>query len=177
MINHCPKCSYSRTPSDVAPATECPSCGVIFEKFLAAVPRQSAPSSKASRPQRSLVSAVPTKKLATGAETKNGTIANCPTCAGTVAFGAKTCPHCGMAKPAPKPPTQVTKTHLLIAGSIVLGIFATQSNPPRRLGAEEVTKLCAGEAGLDVNSTRPVTMQDLRIIDACVNRYGYKTKQ
>ena len=93
-----------------------------------------------------------------------------------MAYGAKTCPHCGKSKPAPKPPTKVTKTHVVLAVLLLIAIIASQSNDQRGLTADEVTKLCAKEAGLDVNSTRAVTMQDLRIIDACVNRYGFKTK-
>jgi len=93
-----------------------------------------------------------------------------------VAYGAKTCPHCGKAKPAPKPPTKVTKTHVILAVLFLVAMIASQVDKPAPLTAEEVTKLCAKEAGLDVNSSRSVTMQDLRIIDACVNRYGFKTK-
>ncbi|MDK2123388.1 hypothetical protein [Parachitinimonas caeni] len=29
----CPKCGYSRQPSDTAPATECPRCGIVFAKY------------------------------------------------------------------------------------------------------------------------------------------------
>jgi hypothetical protein len=29
----CPKCSYERTPSDTAPAYECPRCGIVYAKY------------------------------------------------------------------------------------------------------------------------------------------------
>ena len=69
-----------------------------------------------------------------------------------MAYGVKTCPHCGKAKPAPKPPTRVTKTHLVLAALLLVAIIASQSNQPRALTAEEVAKLCAKEAGLDPES-------------------------
>lgn len=172
MIIHCPKCGYSRKPSDVAPATECPDCGTIFEKFLAAPPRKPVTRSKADPAP---VPAEPVK-APVSPPTTTSAVTTCPACGGTVAYGAKTCPHCGKSKPAPTPPTKVTKTHLILAALLLVAIIASQSNEQRGLTADEVTKLCAKEANLDVNSTRAVTMQDLRIIDACVNRYGYKTK-
>ena len=173
MIIHCPKCGYSRKPTDVAPPTECPDCGVIFEKFLAAPPKKlltRSESAPAPIPEKPAKASEPLPPPAASSVT------TCPACGGTVAYGAKTCPHCGKSKPAPKPPTKVTKTHVVLAVLLLIAIIASQSNDQRGLTADEVTKLCAKEAGLDVNSTRAVTMQDLRIIDACVNRYGFKTK-
>ncbi len=32
----CPKCNYTRQPTDTAPAYECPSCGIVYAKFDAA---------------------------------------------------------------------------------------------------------------------------------------------
>ncbi|PHV10257.1 zinc ribbon domain-containing protein [Chitinimonas sp. BJB300] len=29
----CPKCGYTRQPSDTAPTTECPRCGIVFAKY------------------------------------------------------------------------------------------------------------------------------------------------
>lgn len=29
----CPKCDYERTPTDTSPDYECPSCGVVYEKY------------------------------------------------------------------------------------------------------------------------------------------------
>lgn len=33
MTTTCPKCSYTRKPTDTAPNYECPSCGIIYAKF------------------------------------------------------------------------------------------------------------------------------------------------
>ena len=67
-------------------------------------------------------------------------VTSCPACGGTVAYGAKTCPHCGKAKPAPKPPTKVTKTHLVLAALLLVGMFAIQSNEKRGPTADQVVK-------------------------------------
>ena len=171
MIVHCPKCSYSRLPSDVAPPTECPKCGIVFEKFLATPARPPVTQRKVES-----VPAKPARIVEPKATATESAVTTCPACGGTVAYGAKICPHCGKAKPAPKPPTKVTKTHLVLAALFLVAMIAVQSNRPPELTAEDVTKICAKEAGLDVTSTRAMTMQDLRIIDSCINRYGYKTK-
>jgi predicted nucleic acid-binding Zn-ribbon protein len=173
MIIHCPKCGYSRKPSDVAPATECPECGIIFEKFLAAPPRKPVVRSKTVE---SSISTKPVKKLEPPAQNAEAFITTCPACGGTVAYGAKICPHCGKEKPAPKPTAKVTKTHLVLALLLLIAVIASQTNQRPAMTAEEVTRICAKEAGLDVNSSRPVTMQDIGTIDACVNRHGFKTK-
>lgn len=33
-IKTCPKCGYTRQPTDTAPSGECPGCGIIFSKYL-----------------------------------------------------------------------------------------------------------------------------------------------
>ena len=173
MIIHCPKCGYSRKPSDVVPPTECPDCGIIFEKFLAASPRKPVARIKTAPTLVAAESAKPPNAEVTKVDSS---VTACPACGGTVAYGAKTCPHCGKAKPAPRPPTKVTKTHLVLAALLLVAIIGSQMNQPPPMTAEEVTRICSKEAGLDVNSSRSVTMQDLRTIDACVNRFGFKTK-
>ena len=173
MIIHCPKCGYSRKPTDTVPPTECPGCGIIFEKYLAS------PTKKQTVRRNEIPSQPPAKQSKQpepDVPKQDSTVTSCPACGGTVAYGAKTCPHCGKAKPAPKPPTKVTKTHLVLASLLLIGIIGGQVNQAPPLTAAEVTKICSKEAGLDVNSTRPVTMQDLRVIDTCINRYGFKTK-
>jgi hypothetical protein len=147
---------------------------VIFEKFLSAPPRKSAVAR--SKTDQQPAPASPAKASVAPATTREAKVTSCPACGGTVAYGAKTCPHCGKAKPAPKPPTKVTKTHLVLAALFLVAMIGSQMNKPASMTADEVTKICAREAGLDVNSSRPVTMQDIRVIDACVNRYGFKTK-
>lgn len=38
----CPKCRYTRQPSDTAPDYECPKCGVVYAKAFSAAPTRSA---------------------------------------------------------------------------------------------------------------------------------------
>ncbi|NIC42700.1 hypothetical protein [Aquabacterium sp. A08] len=35
-MTECPKCGYARKPADTQPETECPGCGVIYERYLEA---------------------------------------------------------------------------------------------------------------------------------------------
>lgn len=100
----------------------------------------------------------------------------CRTCGGLVAIGAKVCPHCGQAKPAPKPPTQVTKTHLFIALILVALFFIANSNQSGSLTVEDGIQKCARETGIDPTSSRAMTMHDIRALDACLKKYGFKTK-
>lgn len=102
--------------------------------------------------------------------------APCRTCGGLVAIGAKVCPHCGQAKPATKPPTQVTKTHVFIALILVALFFVANTNQSGSLTAKDGVQICVRETGIDPNSSRAVTMQDIRALDACLNKYGFKTK-
>lgn len=39
MSVQCPKCGYTRTPTDRAPDYECPSCGVVYKKYEAFLER------------------------------------------------------------------------------------------------------------------------------------------
>lgn len=182
VIIHCPKCNYSRQPTDTAPETECPSCGVVFEKLLslpkasASVPPAPSPVASAPKPRAAAKPPVPEPAPIP-------TTTNCPACGGLVAYGARSCPHCGKDKPAPKPPappTKVTKKHLLIAGGCIALFMLVAGNQPDRpapLTAQEVVNLCAKEIGIDPHSSTPLTMQNLRDIEACASRYGYKPKQ
>jgi len=169
VIIHCPKCSYSRQPTDTAPATECPACGVVFEKLLS--PPKVSKSMRQAPPQ-----AARAPKPSAPGPAPNSSTTTCPACGGLVAYGAKSCPHCGKAKPAPKPPKKVTKKHLLIAGGVLVLIFIGLSNKPRPLTADEVVQMCAKEIGMNPQSSTPVSMQDIRAMDTCVNKYGFKTK-
>lgn len=53
MEKTCPKCNYTRKPTDYTPDYECPSCGVIYSKF---VPDDAARKATAA-PSRAPVSA------------------------------------------------------------------------------------------------------------------------
>ncbi len=140
MIVHCPKCSYSRKPTDTAPATECPACGVIFEKILnlsnASTLARPTPTPKPSAAVSPSLEKAPLKPPAT--------TTSCPACGGLVAYGAKTCPHCGKAEPAPKPSDQVRKKHLLIAVGVIVLIIMGLSKSPSSSGAKS-----AANADLD----------------------------
>lgn len=174
VIIHCPSCSYTRKPSDAAPPGSCPDCGIVFSEFLAKRSAHSVNGGPKEVPQRAEIPKPPMPPPAPAAKTTT-----CPTCGGLVAYGAKTCPHCGQSKPAPeppRPPTKVTKTHLVLAALLLIAIFMTIGNQPEPLTGEQVTRICAREIGVDPNSSRVLTMQDLRAIDACINRYGFKTK-
>jgi hypothetical protein len=46
----CPRCGYERQPHDIAPPTECPRCGIIFAKYLAAQARKAAAAAAPSAP-------------------------------------------------------------------------------------------------------------------------------
>ena len=106
-------------------------------------------------------------------------ITACRTCGQTVAFTAKTCPHCGESKPAPqikKSPTQVTKKHLIVAGIVCFLILLIASNPEKPVTGEEVLARCTRELGMNINSSAPVSMHDIYAIDKCLNKYGINTK-
>ena len=40
----CPKCGYSRMPSDTVPLTQCAKCGIVFAKYAATKPRENVSS-------------------------------------------------------------------------------------------------------------------------------------
>ena len=58
------------------------------------------------------------------------TTASCPACNGLVAIGASKCTHCGKSKPAPKPPTKVSKKHLAMACAALGVMIGTAINNP-----------------------------------------------
>jgi hypothetical protein len=43
MYNICPKCRYERRQDDTTPTTQCPSCGILYEKWLRQHLREAAP--------------------------------------------------------------------------------------------------------------------------------------
>lgn len=107
------------------------------------------------------------------------TLSTCPACGGVVAVGAKTCPHCGKSKPTPKPPTKVTRKHLLIAGGVLVlfMIGIAQQEPAKPVDGHEIARRCAREIGMDPTSSQPVSMQDIRALDACLKRHGIDTSK
>lgn len=89
----CPKCKYVRRPSDVAPANECPRCGVIYEEYLAhqEATRRRLAEEKADE----LENARRTEGERRVKEAALNRIAACEDCGGTVSRLALSCPHCG----------------------------------------------------------------------------------
>jgi hypothetical protein len=178
MIIHCPSCLYSRKPEDTAPVGTCPGCKIVFEKFLSQRGGKQTVR-QGTRPTTTNESA-PTPSAVLPAEQKPK-VTECPTCRGMVAYGIKSCPHCGMSKPAPKPPTTVTGKHLLIAAGVLAFILMSaannDSNRRQALSSDDAVMLCAKEIGISANSSQTMSMQDLRSIDSCLNRHGFRTKR
>ena len=55
MEKTCPKCSYTRKPTDYAPDYECPSCGVIYSKFVPATATSSGENEMESNGNREVI--------------------------------------------------------------------------------------------------------------------------
>lgn len=134
MIIHCPKCGYSRKPTDSTPKGECPACGVVFAEFLSVSSHGPKPSPDGLIASARTPKAVPAMEAAPDHRNqrtkllKDQTTA-CPACIGTVAFGVKACPHCGREDPAPLPqPAKKAKSprqrNLLIALGAAFLIFS-----------------------------------------------------
>lgn len=171
MIIHCPSCGYSRKPTDTAPSSQCPDCGIIFEKMLSRRPIQKAVTKPATEAERA--EAPPQSEAKVGQETDLSKTTNCPACGGLVAYGAKSCPHCGKSNPAPKPPTKVTRKHVLIA-ALLLFVYLVYgvNNPPKPLSGDEIAQLCADEAGIPRNVPgHAITPVEFKTMIACTERY------
>ncbi|NIU01627.1 MAG: hypothetical protein GWN01_12145 [Nitrosopumilaceae archaeon] len=50
-------------------------------------------------------------------------VADCKACGGTVAMGAKTCPHCGCKKPSAGQVSDQPITHFLIGFVFIIAVF------------------------------------------------------
>jgi hypothetical protein len=129
-MQSCPKCKAS-LPAGFS-GQECPTCGVIFSKYFAAqeakdkarLERETEEARKAEELERRMK--VPKQTAAAPVHSPPKTAA-CPTCGGLVAIGAKTCPHCGQAKPAPK--KAGTAAYVLAGLFLVLFIVGIANSP------------------------------------------------
>ena len=147
VTTSCPKCGVLWPADKPLPVTECPACDVNFAKFNAArVERQrqlAEQADRAAKAEKQMADrAAKAEKKAATAATKvklhaaaDAKLAACATCGGSVAYGAKTCPHCGA--PGPTKPTSVAKLAIVSIGVIAIlvaignGGGGSSSPPPR----------------------------------------------
>lgn len=130
-MQYCPKCKAT-LPAGFS-GSECPACGIIFAKYFAAQEakekaRLQCEAEEARRAERSFKRKAAVIWAALTGKNAPKT-ASCPTCGGLVAIGAKSCPHCGRAKPAP------AKTPLLayvFVGVLALWFITTLEDQPVR---------------------------------------------
>jgi hypothetical protein len=197
----CPKCGVIWPPDKPLPTTECPDCGVVFVKFHAAErERKRLAAEKAEKDaQAAKVEAERAAKAAQKAAAAaskhrapalpaDSRLAACSACGGKVAYGAKTCPHCGAPGPAKKT-SKVTLAvvgigTLIFIGAIVQGgksalPSAPASAPPRgsatedqRAVAQQVIKL-AGYRCDDVEYMGPLLTKTGFRVTCNASRYAY----
>ena len=173
MILHCPNCGYSRKPTDTAPSTQCPGCGIVFAEFLSRRPPKSiATVSQAAKVVISKQAPV-AATIATAKAEEHPKTTSCPACGGLVAFGAKVCPHCGKSKPAPKRRTLVTKERVLIAlGLLLMLIVFGVNSPPRPMSGDEIARMCADEAGIPRSDpAHVISPREFTVLMQCTERY------
>ena len=159
MILHCPKCAYTRKPSDTAPAGTCPSCGIIFEKFLTQRATQQPKATLRKSPEA--IASVQTIPEVPPQPPKQQSTSVCPACGGLVAFGAKACPHCGQTDPAPaqKKKAKAGPLTYALAGLFLLAfIISIANNPP----------------GGGNSSPSPITPDQQTAAQAAIQLAGYR---
>jgi hypothetical protein len=83
----CPKCGSGRDPK----AEECPSCGIIFEKYEMVQRRKAREQVELESPE-----------VVHTPEDNNPKLTQCKTCKQKIAKTAKACPHCGEKNPGIK---------------------------------------------------------------------------
>lgn len=155
VTTSCPKCGVLWPADKPLPVTECPACGVNFAKFNAArVERQrqlAEQADRAAKAEKQMADrAAKAEKKAATAATKvklhaaaDAKLAACATCGGSVAYGAKTCPHCGAEGPT-KPISRIKQAIVGIGVLVVLvGLFG-ESNPHMKYIDQRagLSKLC-----------------------------------
>jgi predicted nucleic acid-binding Zn-ribbon protein len=150
MNNPCPKCHQQWAQEGPIQPTECPKCGVIFAKFYAAQEQKrrleaereaqakAEVEMKAAREARAAAKAKAKEERQTEAKAaskppsedrKVALLSTCPACGGTVAIGAKACPHCGKDDPAPAPKKKPAR-RLTGLGAVLLIAFLIYSMSP-----------------------------------------------
>jgi len=124
-MQNCPKCNASLLSG--FSGQECPTCGIIFSKYFAAQEaKEKARLEQEAERVRKAEELEKTAKLKQQSDRQAKT-ASCPTCGGLVAVGAKTCPHCGQAKPAPK---KAGASAYVLAGLLLVIFIGGIGNSP-----------------------------------------------
>ncbi|SIQ95792.1 hypothetical protein SAMN05421829_108143 [Aromatoleum tolulyticum] len=182
----CPKCGYTRQSTDAAPDYECPSCGVIYQKFLEAqAKKRQQAEEQAARDAGVAEAARKREDEARVAEEDKikANLTSCRACKGVVSWGAKSCPHCGQRKPAgPKPVSRRTQVIVLLG---LVAVIVALANAPRDGNATDdfsATAACQSviKRGLKAPSSASFASgKDLvrRRPDGSVNVIGYVDAQ
>lgn len=118
---NCPRCGHTARGTEIGIPNHCPECGVDVSRFLAARNSGAAPQPAVSPREAS-------SEMASPQQGTNTTF--CPACSGVVAYGAKQCPHCGKARPAPKPKKTVSRVTVIAAIVGTLAIVSLASQAP-----------------------------------------------
>lgn len=136
-LKTCPKCGYTRNETDTAPEYECPRCGVVYAKRLAA--QRNAAAELAAKKAREDEDRKPAQQELTKVEApavRHAGLGHCRTCGGTVARQVKSCPHCGQRKPVGKSPRTPVRPWLKWAGvgvgAVIVLSGALESMSPKR---------------------------------------------
>lgn len=181
--------AFSGPADKPLPLTECPSCGVIFAKFLVAQEekrkRVAEQESQAARAAEK--AAAKTKPAPLGEPPKAkpvaATLANCPSCGGLVAIGATACPHCGRGDPAPVPKQSTKGMKWATAILVVVAILWTMdkspsapSRPPITNGQKALAQAAIKAGGYrcdDVSHISPLLTKPGYRITCNAGRYVY----
>lgn len=156
-FSHCIKCSAPK-----GEGSECPKCGVIYEKAEAVYLRQQADNeTEETEPDEPTVEENQEKEEIEITQ-PNDRLIDCPACDRSISKNAQSCPHCGeplkvedpiqSPPPPPPPPPQKQKTGgcgsgcLVVFGAILLLGFISsffdddQAPPPKKTTSSPQTK-------------------------------------
>ena len=136
----CPQCSYERKPTDSAPLSECPNCGLIFSKGTKAhaptpVPSPSIPTSSPLERPQAVGSSLPVKS----SDEKY-----CFECGAVIRLKAEICPKCGVRQLPPPSLSPVGRTTASGRNKFVAALMGIL------LGGIGLHKFYLGQAGWGV---------------------------
>jgi hypothetical protein len=127
----CPKCSYTRKPTDTAPDWECPQCGIVYAKYEAKLASEAEEKARRQRPSPD--------------ERQKIVLIACATCEHRISVRALACPKCKSPPTAPAPPPQVKSGRLallLIFGvpvGVAVGLCVNSLLGPGGAGSSSVS--------------------------------------